>query len=53
MTKVLDDPTTYGFPNATCISNTCIWYDNYHPTSAFMKLQVEDMQTVLSALGGW
>lgn len=31
---VIDDPTAYGAPNATCYDSdgtTCIWYNDYHP----------------------
>lgn len=56
MTKVLDSPKEYGFPNATCINNdgsTCIWWNNYHPTSKYHQLQARDMKKHLKPLGAW
>ncbi|GKZ17579.1 hypothetical protein AbraIFM66951_004325 [Aspergillus brasiliensis] len=56
MTKVLDDPTAYGFPDATCINDdgtSCVWWNNYHPGMEYHLLQAEDMKSKLSGLGGW
>ncbi|GLA13817.1 hypothetical protein AnigIFM62618_011072 [Aspergillus niger] len=56
MTKILDDPTAYGFPNATCINDdgtSCIWWNNYHPGMKYHLLQAEDMKPKLRKLGGW
>ncbi|GLA37213.1 hypothetical protein AnigIFM63309_004094 [Aspergillus niger] len=56
MTKILDDPTAYGFPNATCIDDdgtSCIWWNNYHPGMKYHLLQAEDMKPKLRKLGGW
>ena len=56
MTKILDDPTAYGFPNATCIDDdgtSCIWWNNYHPGMKYHLLQAEDMKPKLTKLGGW
>ncbi|EHA24277.1 hypothetical protein ASPNIDRAFT_135787, partial [Aspergillus niger ATCC 1015] len=42
MTKILDDPTAYGFPDATCINDdgtSCIWWNNYHPGMKYHLLQ--------------
>ncbi|KAI3022375.1 CAZyme family CE16 [Aspergillus niger] len=56
MTKILDDPTAYGFPDATCINDdgtSCIWWNNYHPGMKYHSLQAEDMKPKLRKLGGW
>lgn len=56
MTKILDDPTAYGFPDATCINDdgtSCIWWNNYHPGMKYHLLQAEDMKPKLRKLGGW
>ncbi|PWY78524.1 cellulose-binding GDSL lipase/acylhydrolase [Aspergillus sclerotioniger CBS 115572] len=56
MTKVLDDPTAYGFPDATCINDdgtSCVWWNNYHPGMKYHALQAEDMKKFLGSLGGW
>lgn len=56
MTKVLDSPQEYGFPNATCINDdgsSCIWWNNYHPTSKYHRLQAKDMKEHLKPLGAW
>ncbi|PIG69330.1 cellulose-binding GDSL lipase/acylhydrolase [Aspergillus arachidicola] len=56
MTKVLDDPTDYGFPDATCINDdgtSCIWWNDYHPSAKYHQLQAEDMKKVLQPLGAW
>ncbi|KAF7629038.1 hypothetical protein AFCA_000750 [Aspergillus flavus] len=56
MTKILDDPTDYGFPDATCINDdgtSCIWWNDYHPSAKYHQLQAEDMKKVLQPLGAW
>lgn len=54
MTKVLDNPQDYGFQNATCIGEGCVWWNAYHPTSAFHKLMANDMAPKLKAFwSGW
>ncbi|KAF9893634.1 hypothetical protein FE257_010946 [Aspergillus nanangensis] len=56
MTKVLDDPTTYGFQDATCINEdgtSCVWWNNYHPSEKYHELQADDMKSVLAPLGAW
>ncbi|KAJ5337740.1 hypothetical protein N7452_004468 [Penicillium brevicompactum] len=56
MTKVLDSPETYGFPDATCINDdgtSCVWYNDYHPGQKYHKLQAADMKPHLQALGAW
>ncbi|ODM24241.1 hypothetical protein SI65_02050 [Aspergillus cristatus] len=56
MTKVLDSPQEYGFPNATCVDDdghSCVWWNSYHPTSKYHRLQAEDMKAHLKPLGAW
>ncbi|RAK97838.1 putative cellulose-binding GDSL lipase/acylhydrolase [Aspergillus ibericus CBS 121593] len=56
MSKILDDPTAYGFPDATCINDdgtSCVWWNNYHPGLKYHALQAEDMKGFLGGLGGW
>ncbi|PWY91217.1 cellulose-binding GDSL lipase/acylhydrolase [Aspergillus heteromorphus CBS 117.55] len=56
MSKVLDDPTKYGFPNNTCIDDdgtSCVWWNDYHPGMKYHLLQAEDMKPYLGGLGGW
>ncbi|KAL5360952.1 GDSL lipase/esterase [Aspergillus floccosus] len=56
MTKILDSPTEYGFPDATCINEdgtSCIWWNNYHPSAKYHELQADDMKQVLAPLGAW
>ncbi|OQE08277.1 hypothetical protein PENVUL_c010G06863 [Penicillium vulpinum] len=56
MTKVLDDPTTYGFPDATCVNSngvSCVWWNSYHPGYAYQKLQAADMKKHIHSLGAW
>jgi phospholipase/lecithinase/hemolysin len=56
MTKILNNPQTYGFPNATCINDdgtSCLWWNNYHPGQKYHKLQAADMKQHLQALGAW
>ncbi|KAL4784547.1 hypothetical protein BJX76DRAFT_367544 [Aspergillus varians] len=56
MTGVLDNPTDYGFQDATCINEdgvTCPWWNDYHPSAKYHQAQAEDMKGVLSPLGAW
>ncbi|KAL2004213.1 hypothetical protein VTN02DRAFT_5356 [Thermoascus thermophilus] len=53
MTKVLDDPAQYGFTNATCVGSGCVWWDSYHPTSAFHRLMAQDMVPYVSVFDAW
>ncbi|OOF96097.1 carbohydrate esterase family 16 protein [Aspergillus carbonarius ITEM 5010] len=56
MSKVLNDPTAYGFPDATCINDdgtSCVWWNNYHPGMKYHSLQAADMKKYLGSLGGW
>ncbi|KAL3475185.1 GDSL lipase/esterase [Aspergillus californicus] len=56
MTDVLDNPTEYGFQDATCINEdgvTCVWWNDYHPSAKYHQLQAEDMKTELAPLGAW
>ncbi|KAJ5507968.1 hypothetical protein N7527_010111 [Penicillium freii] len=56
MLKILDDPQTYGFPNATCFNDngtSCIWWNHYHPGQNYHKLQAADMIQYLQPLGAW
>ncbi|OQE47544.1 hypothetical protein PENCOP_c001G06049 [Penicillium coprophilum] len=56
MPKILDDPQTYGFPNATCFNEngtSCIWWNHYHPGQNYHKLQAADMKQYLQPLGAW
>ncbi|KAJ5616406.1 hypothetical protein N7537_001520 [Penicillium hordei] len=46
MPKILDDPQTYGFPNAMYFNEngtSCIWWNHYHPGQNHHKLQAADM----------
>ncbi|KAH8693799.1 GDSL lipase/esterase [Talaromyces proteolyticus] len=47
MTKILDNPREYGFLNSDCIGDRCIWWDGYHPSSAFHRLLAADIRTQL------
>ena len=54
--SVLNDPTQYGFNDATCASDgdgTCIWQDQspLHTGYAFQKLTAQDMVSKLAPLG--
>ncbi|KAE8136237.1 GDSL lipase/esterase [Aspergillus pseudotamarii] len=56
MTKILDNPTDYGFPDATCINEdgtSCVWWNDYHPSAKYHQLQAGDMKKVLQPLGAW
>ncbi|THV46792.1 hypothetical protein BGAL_0359g00050 [Botrytis galanthina] len=50
---VLDDPTTYGSPDATCMNadgTSCLWYDTYHPSQAIQKLVAENFVKAMSGI---
>ncbi|KAK6604970.1 endoglucanase type F 2 [Botrytis cinerea] len=50
---VLDDPTTYGSPDATCMNadgTSCLWYDTYHPGQAIQKLVAENFVKAMSGI---
>lgn len=54
MTDVLDNPTEYGFPDATSINEdgvSSVWWNDYHPSAKYHQLQAEDMKAVLAPLG--
>lgn len=54
MTAVLDDPTAYGFPDASCINAdgvSCIWWNNYHPGSKLNDLLAAQMVPAMNSLG--
>lgn len=56
MTKVLDDPASYGFTDASCVNEdgeTCLWWDHYHPGKKYHKLQAADMKDQMHSLGAW
>ncbi|KAI2681469.1 CAZyme family CE16 [Penicillium roqueforti] len=56
MSKVLGAPTTYGFTNASCVSDdgaTCVWWNSYHPGYAYHKLQAADMKEHMHSFGAW
>ncbi|CAG8033681.1 unnamed protein product [Penicillium olsonii] len=56
MTKILDNPQSYEFPNATCINDdgtSCVWWNDYHPGQKYHKLQAADMKPHLQTLGAW
>jgi phospholipase/lecithinase/hemolysin len=44
MSDVLDNPKEFGFMNNTCIGNECVWWDDYHPRSAFHQLLAADIE---------
>ncbi|KAF7913076.1 uncharacterized protein EAE98_011627 [Botrytis deweyae] len=50
---VLDDPATYGLPDATCMNadgTSCLWYDSYHPGQAIQKLVAENFVKAMSGI---
>ena len=56
MTQVLDNPTAYGFQDATCTGNgtsNCIWWSgsDLHTTSTFQNLLAQNMLPTLQILG--
>ncbi|CAL5870081.1 uncharacterized protein PFLUO_LOCUS4315 [Penicillium psychrofluorescens] len=56
MTKILDQPQAYGYPNATCINDdgiSCVWWNNYHPGQKYHSLQAADMKKYLHPFGAW
>ena len=52
---MLDDPEKYGFmsPYEVCNRTQCIWFDNFHPGSAFYKFLAEDLAVFLKERGTW
>ena len=56
MTRILDHPQAYGYPDATCIDSdghSCFWWNNYHPGEKFHRLMAADMKRYLGPLGPW
>ena len=56
MSGVLDNPTAYGFTDATCADDgslPCVWWNvsTLHPGYAFHQIWAQDMVGVLSELG--
>ncbi|KAL2013240.1 hypothetical protein VTN00DRAFT_765 [Thermoascus crustaceus] len=54
--EVLDNPKRYGLPEASCINYdgvSCIWWNDYHPSSKYQKLQSDDMKPHLRLLWAW
>jgi phospholipase/lecithinase/hemolysin len=47
MTELLDNAAEYGFLNNSCIGDGCLWWDGYHPSSAFHQLLATDIQKQL------
>jgi hypothetical protein len=49
--KVLDNPVAFGFDDASSIgTEKSIWYDEFHPGSAFYKVLAQDFSSFLSSL---
>jgi phospholipase/lecithinase/hemolysin len=50
-TTILDNPQEYGFVDSTCIGHEqgCLWWDDFHPVSAFHNLLAADVGRFL----GW
>ncbi|ESK90562.1 carbohydrate esterase family 16 protein [Moniliophthora roreri MCA 2997] len=48
-TKILNNPTSYGFKDATSVGNAAnnFWGDVYHPTSSAHKLFAQDIAALL------
>ncbi|KAF7716839.1 Acetylesterase [Penicillium ucsense] len=56
MTRILDHPQRFGFTNATCIDSdgeSCVWWNNYHPSQKYHRLQAADMKRTLHRFGAW
>ena len=58
LTRVLDDPEKYGFKDSTskfmlsdAEEESCIWYDDLHPTSAIHKILAADLAKFLTEGG--
>ncbi|OJJ46922.1 hypothetical protein ASPZODRAFT_2127732 [Penicilliopsis zonata CBS 506.65] len=49
MTAILDDPEKYGFENSEDGAEQ-IWWNDYHPSSRYHRLQVEDMGDVINMI---
>ncbi|KAL3470488.1 hypothetical protein BJX99DRAFT_267401 [Aspergillus californicus] len=43
MSDVLDHPAEFGFLDASCVGEGCVWWDRFHPRSAFHRLLAEDV----------
>lgn len=53
-TSVLDEPKTWGFPDATCIDargQKCVWWNNFHPGEKFDDAWSGHMKVAMDALG--
>ena len=49
-TRLLDDPSRYGFNEATaCMSGGCVWYDHLHPTSQVHDLIATELAQFLAS----
>jgi len=52
LTKILDNPETYGFPRGDVRKRAgSIWFDHLHPTSKVHDLIAEDVGDFLSSVG--
>ncbi|CRG87855.1 hypothetical protein PISL3812_04876 [Talaromyces islandicus] len=54
MTRVLDNPTAYGYKDAMCMNtdgSSCLWWNNLHPGWTYHKNQADDMLASLAPLG--
>ncbi|KAF8320237.1 hypothetical protein F5887DRAFT_1117929 [Amanita rubescens] len=55
-TRILDNPTAYGFKDATSYGNNdpnYLWSGNYHPSSAAYRIFAEEISYVLSGSVWW
>ncbi|KAL3447463.1 hypothetical protein BJX65DRAFT_307871 [Aspergillus insuetus] len=43
MTDIINHPEEYGFVDNSCIGEGCVWWDDFHPRSAFHELLAEDI----------
>ncbi|KAL4914580.1 hypothetical protein BDW62DRAFT_190142 [Aspergillus aurantiobrunneus] len=50
-TELLDHPREYGFLDATCIGEGCVWWNSFHPMSALHRLLAADVARYLGWLG--
>ncbi|KAL3486978.1 hypothetical protein BJX62DRAFT_241462 [Aspergillus germanicus] len=44
---ILDHPEEYGFVDNSCIGEGCVWWDDFHPRSAFHELLAADIAMFL------
>ncbi|KAJ0417359.1 hypothetical protein BJY00DRAFT_325664 [Aspergillus carlsbadensis] len=44
---ILDHPGEYGFVDSSCIGEGCVWWDDFHPRSAFHQLLAADIAVFL------